>query len=390
MLEPSGAGRHSGRPTRRRRVLPLSLAIVLVVLGLLSLGFLTWAHHAFWTSYFAPRDLPDEIHHIRTADGWRIGLRRYRPRGEGPRYEEPVVLCHGLGANHFNLDWDPPFGVAQALADKGRDCWVISLRGHDGSDRPGRHNDLRWGFSFDDYLRFDVPAAIDHVLRATGARRAQWVGHSMGGILAYALGGTAWEPKIGGGIVAVAAPSCFGNQPYLVRWARLGRWLARGTRVPQRWITHMIAPFTGHFDPPFSELVISEKSMDPAVIRRLQANAFEDISAGVIRQFDDWVANNALRSADKSHDYQQSMAAIRVPVLLIGGSKDLMAPPACVRAAHERIRSEDKTLLLVGREFGSRAEYGHGDILLGREAPNEIYPAIEAWLRARATPVSAR
>jgi len=357
------------------------------VLGLLALGFLAWAHHAYWQSYFRPTDLPDEIHHVRTADGWRIGVRRYRPRGEGPRFEEPVILCHGLGANHYNLDFDPPYGLAQALAEKGRDCWVISLRGHDGSDRPGRHNRLRWGFSFDDYLDHDVPAVIAHVLQVTGARRAQWVGHSMGGILAYALGGTRWEEKLAGGVVAVASPASFGHQRYLVRWARAGTILARRTRVPQRWITHMLAPFTGHFDPPFSELVISERSMDPRVIRRMQANAFEDISAGVIRQFDDWVANDTLRSADRTRDYRQSMAAMRVPVLLIGGSKDMMAPPGCVRAAHERIGSADKTLLLVGKEFGSRADYGHGDVLLGREAPAEVYPAIEAWLRARATPV---
>ena len=186
--------------------------------------------------------------------------------------------------------------------------------------------------------------------------------------------------------MAVASPASFGHQAYLVRWARLGALLAGRTRVRKRWLTHMVAPVTGHIDPPVSELVISEKSMDPRVIRRLQAHAFEDISAGVMRQFADWVQNDCLRSADKSRNYQDSMAAIRVPILLIGGSKDMMAPPGCVRAAHDRIRSTDKTLLLVGKEHGTRAEYGHGDILLGREAPNEVYPVIEAWLRARATP----
>ncbi len=360
--------------------------ILVAVLALLALAFLAWAHHAFWTSYFAPRDWPDEVHNVRTADGWRIGVRRYRPRGGGLRFEEPVILCHGLGANHYNLDWDPPYGLAQALAEGGRDCWVISLRGHDGSDVPSRRNGLEWGFSFDDYLHYDVPAVIDHVLQATGAQRAQWVGHSMGGILAYALGGTPHEEKLGGGIVAVASPSSFAHQRYLVRWARLGAWLAGRSRIRKSGLQRMLAPFTGHFDPPFSELVISERSMDPKVIRRLQAHAFDDISAGVIQQFDDWVEHDCLRSRDRSRNYQDSMRALRVPVFLVGGSKDMMAPPGCMRLALERIGSEDKQLLLVGKEYGTRVEYGHGDLILGKEAPAEVYPRIEAWLREHATP----
>lgn len=361
-------------------------ALAVVLLSVLAFAFLAWAHHAFWREFLAPKDRPDEIHRVRTQDGWNLGVRRYRPRGAGQRYEEPVILCHGLGANHYNLDWDPPYGLAQALAEAGRDCWVISLRGHEGSDRPALFNELRWGFSFDDYLHFDVPAVLDYVLERTGVRRVQWVGHSMGGILAYALGGSVHERKLAGGLVAVGSPSSYSHQIYLRRLARLGAILAGRRRVPQRWITHMLAPFTGHFDPPFSELVVSPKSTDGGVIRRLQANAFEDISAGVARQFDDWVSNDCFRSLDKKTNYHDAMRAFSAPVLLIGGSKDMMAPPACMRGGLEKLGSEDKTLVLVGREFGSQSEYGHGDLIFGRNAPREVFPLIERWLAAHATP----
>jgi len=365
---------------------PLSTAfsIIFAVTAALALVALGWAHHWFWRRRFAPRDRPDEIHHVRTADGWTIALRRYRARGEGA-FREPVILCHGLGANHFNLDWDPPVGLAQFLAAKGRDCWVISLRGHDGSDRPSRANGLRWGFSFDDFARYDVPAAIEHVLARTGASRAQWVGHSMGGILAYTLGGTPLEPAISGGIVAVASPSSFADQPYLRRLARLGKIIAGRKRIPQRWITQMIAPFTGHFDPPFSELVIAPQSMDPKIVRRLQAWAFEDISAGVIAQFDDWVHNDALRSLDEQTDYRDAMAACTTPILLVGGSKDRMVPPACLEVAFRRLGSADKTLVVFGKDRGDAADYGHGDLLMGRAASGEVFPRIASWLEERAT-----
>lgn len=296
-----------------------------------------------------------------------------------------MILCHGLGANHYNLDWDPPYGLAQALAARGRDVWVISLRGHHESDRPSFFNDLRWGFSFDDYLRFDVPAVIEYVLEATGTQKVQWVGHSMGGILAYALGGSELERRLAGGVVAIASPSTYSNQPYLRRLAKLGVLLAGSTRIRQGILTQMIAPFTGFFEPPFSELVVANRSMEGKVVRRLQAWAFEDISAGVIRQFADWVENDAFRSLDRKVDYREAMAAFQAPVLLVAGSKDKMAPPACVEEASRVLASDDKTLVFLGKAHGSAVDYGHGDLLLGKGAPAEVYPLVAEWLEERAS-----
>jgi pimeloyl-ACP methyl ester carboxylesterase len=357
------------------------------VLGTLSGLFLLWAHVAYWQWRFAPADSPDELHWAKTADGWRVQVRRYLPRGGGPRFREPVILCHGLGANHYNVDWDPPYGIAQYLAEQGRDCWVISLRGHDGSDRPTRRNGLRWGFGFDAFLEQDVPAAIDLVLAKTGAERMQWVGHSMGGMLAYALGGTPFEAKLAGGVVAVGSPPTFtGGRRDLRLLTSLGVLLAGRTRVPQRWATRVIAPFTGYFDPPFSEIAVAPKSMEGAIVRRMQAWAFEDISAGVTRQFRDWVHNDAFRSLDRRVDYRERMAAYSVPVLVVGGTHDKMAPPSCIESAGRWLGSADKTVVILGKAHGSPVDYGHGDLLLGKAAPAEVYPLVEAWLRDRATP----
>ncbi len=366
----------------RESTLSPLLIILLVVLGVLAFAFLAWAHLAFWRARFAPSDQPDELHRVRTEDGWNLQLRRYLPRGDGPRFEEPVVLCHGLGANHYNVDWDPPYGIAQYLAEAGRDCWVITLRGHGGSDRPSRRNGLEWGFSFDDHLRYDVVASLECVIAKTGAQRVQWVGHSMGGMLAFALGGTPHERLLAGGVVALGSPATFADQPYL-RWLTwLGVRLAGKTRVPQRWLTRMIAPFMGWIDLPFSELAIAPKSMDGKVVRRLQAWAFEDISAGVARQFHDWVKNDAFRSLDGKVNYHDRMRAHSAPFFLIGAPEDRLAP----RRAFEMLGSQEKSLRMVGKEYGEEVDYGHGDLLLGRAAPKEIYPLVEDWLRERATP----
>jgi pimeloyl-ACP methyl ester carboxylesterase len=362
---------------------PYAIAL-LVLLSLLSLGFLVLAHLAFWTARFAPTGRPDEVHYVETADGWRLAVRRYRPTGP-QRYAEPVLLWHGLAVNHLNLDWDPPYGLAQYLASRGYDCFVPSLRGNGEGDRPGWNRPgLKWGFSFDDHRNLDVPAVLAHVRAVTGCRRVLWVGHSMGGMLAYSLGGTPLEREIAG-LVAVGSPSSFADQPYL-RWLTwLGARLSRSGRVPQRWATRLLSPFTGLATPPFSELVIARNSMEPRMIRRFNACAFEDISRGLALQFEDWVNGDHFRSLDKSQDYQRAMARFTAPVLLVGGTADRLAPPGCMRKALARLGSEDKTLILCGREHGWAVDYGHGDLLLGRTAPDEVFPAIGDWLDRRAT-----
>ncbi len=328
---------------------------------------------------------PDETFHVMTTDGWRVAVRHYRPR-VASKFLEPVILCHGLGANHYNVDLDERFGLAQFLAARGRECFVISLRGHRGSDRPARGNGLRWGFSFDDYRNYDVPAVIRAVLERSGAPRAQWVAHSMGGMLALSLGGTPLEPLLGGGIVAIGSPSSFADQPYLQKLARLGIRIAGSTRLPTRALSKLVAPLTGYVEPPYAELAVAPRSIDGAVLRKLYANGFEDMSAGVLQQFDDWVNGDYFRSLDRTVDYQDSMRALRVPVLLVGGNKDMLAPPRCMQKGFDRVGSEDKTLVLLGREYGSASDYGHGDLIFGRTAPEEIFPSVAAWLEQRATP----
>ena len=40
----------------------------------------------------------------------------------------PVLLVHGVGANHRNNDLHPDFSLARHLAALGRDVWLLTLR----------------------------------------------------------------------------------------------------------------------------------------------------------------------------------------------------------------------------------------------------------------------
>jgi poly-beta-hydroxyalkanoate depolymerase len=64
----------------------------------------------------------------------------------------------------------------------------------------------------------------------------------------------------------------------------------------------------------------------------------------------------------------------------------LLAPPAAVRAAYE-LWAGEKEYWVASRETTS-TDYGHSDLIFGRRAPEEIYPRIVSFLRARSEPAT--
>jgi pimeloyl-ACP methyl ester carboxylesterase len=82
--------------------------------------------------------------------------------------------------------------------------------------------------------------------------------------------------------------------------------------------------------------------------------------------------------------YRKPLAGVRLPMMLVAGSKDLLAPPLAVARAQEHLGGPVK-LVVAGRGHGFAEDYGHADLVLGRRAPDEIFPLVEAFLSAHAT-----
>ncbi len=112
-----------------------------------------------------------------TRDGLTLVFKRYRNQGG-----VPVILAHGFGTNHAEFDL-PSRSFARFLADRGYDVWIANFRGC-GSN--GYESDRAIGYSFDEVMALDAPALVEKVRAATGGARPFWVGHSMGGMVAYA------------------------------------------------------------------------------------------------------------------------------------------------------------------------------------------------------------
>jgi pimeloyl-ACP methyl ester carboxylesterase len=334
----------------------------LTVLALAVLAVLAIAHVAFWRWKLGAPSREDELLRAPTRDGWSLALGHRRPRG--PARRPPVLLVHGIAMNRQAFDFGVErYSVAAHLAATGFDCFALDLRGHGGS-RAGPTS--RW--DLDTYLREDLPAALDAVRDATGEAQVLYVGHSQGAILGMAA--CALYPERIRALIALAGPAFFAAQPRLRALLALQR-LGLGGHL--RALARTAAPFSGYWHPSLVELSINMRNVERPVYRRLLANAIEDLQPGVVDQFAACIRDDTFRSCDGAVDYRALFPGCRQPALFLTGEKDGIAPPEAVEAAF-RAWGGPKRFWVAGRD------YGHADVLLGRNAPEVVFPVVREFL----------
>lgn len=359
-------------------------SMVVVALAALAGALAIWAAWV-WTvlRWYRLREQRPAVLRAVCADGWELAV-YFRPAVER-RYAEPVLLCHGIAANHYNFDFDPPYSVAHALSQAGFDCYTVEWRGTGGSRRPPRGKRSR-DICVDDHIALDAPALLALALEHSQASSAFWLGHSMGALVGYAFAGAPERPRLKG-LMALAAPVFF-RYSGLLRYAALLSPLAAwpfGFR--QRWVSVSLAPFLGYVALPFTDVIANLRSIAPAVQRRVTAHLVSSVTLKLLRQFRDWISHDVFRSYDGREDYRARIARIGCPTLVMGGAGDQLAPPENLRAQFDLLTAKEKTLMIFGRENGDAADYGHGDLIFSERAPVEVYPAFVKWLTAHATPI---
>ncbi|HJL16142.1 MAG TPA: alpha/beta hydrolase [Sandaracinaceae bacterium LLY-WYZ-13_1] len=121
---------------------------------------------------------------IRTADGWLL-------RGEHlPKPDAPavVVLGHAMMVDRRTLDRPRGHGLASTLHGRGLEVAWLDARGH-GESGPRAEHGGRW--TYDDVVRFDVPAHVRLGRRLAEGRPVVLLGHSLIGHAALIAAGLA-------------------------------------------------------------------------------------------------------------------------------------------------------------------------------------------------------
>ncbi len=327
----------------------------------------------------------DEVHYVDTPDGVRLSLKRFLPRTEEgvritPRRVQTPVLCvPGLGANSRNFDAPLPNGLAPWLARKGREVWVIDLRGTANSPVPKKE----WrNITFDDFVDYDLPAAIPYICEAAGARSLDWLGHSMGGMVLYAMlaRGTATQVR---SAITLGTPIGFPENWAVAHFLKPVRKLA--PHLPGLYVRRIMRAMTPfllrHDNVPGIRNWLETKNVDPHYMRSIAYAAVEEVPSGLLVQFVDWIDKDVFRSKDQTFDYRARLAGAQLPVLVVSAPADKLGTPAATERALGLLENSES--MVCGIDHGFSTDYGHVDIVFGREAPREIFPRFLAFLEAQ-------
>jgi pimeloyl-ACP methyl ester carboxylesterase len=218
------------------------------------------------------------------------------------------------------------------------------------------------------------------VKRETGAPRVAWVGHSMGGAVLYGHAELHGDQDLQA-VAVIASPSGFAAKPLVTRLSPFARFHVLSTlphELPSRAVS-TFAPFLyGHL--PFVSILINARNGQDRYVRIGLSYAMANLSTRLIRQFATWSLTGELESEDGKHTYFRALDKVRTPWLAIAGAGDQLVPAPNVRAGFEKLGSAEKKWLLLAKEHGHTADYGHCDLVLGPSCREEVYAPIADWL----------
>jgi len=292
----------------------------------------------------------------------------------------PVLLIHGFGQNRYA--WHlPSRSLVNHLARAGFDVFNVDLRGHGRS----RHLSDERARGVDDYVTRDLPAAIGEVRRLSGGRPVYLVGHSLGGLVAYAC-----APLLEGaiaGIVSIGSPYHFTRgSPILgalsvvargVRFAPLPGASLREVPVTIKPIGALMRTFRRVAESPLYPMLRGwhAGAVEADVLEEHLRLAFDRAGLGETMNLFEWADERRFGGA--SNDYVERFESMNLPLLVVAGTHDDLAPPEGVRPAFARSHSGDKTYRAL--------PLGHIDLLVGRDAPKSTWPLVTEWLHRRAS-----
>jgi pimeloyl-ACP methyl ester carboxylesterase len=268
--------------------------------------------------------------------------------------------------------------LANYLCKNGFDCWIVDLRGS-GLSKKGPFASFRW--YFDDYVFQDLPAGVDALLEITGAKKLHWIGHSLGGLLAFPFAQFYRRKEVLQSLVTIASPVTTTSRPgYFKVTHRFDRIIKLFPRLPYKTLSKVAVRFVDLLLGLEDNALFSRDNMTREILVTIMEHAVESVPSSLILQIHDWLKHNYFGSKDRKVDFTGSLQELSMPILMIAGSVDSFTPLADIRLAFRRLPSAKKTLMVFGKSRGHEHDYGHIDLVLGKNAPKEVFPHILNWL----------
>jgi predicted alpha/beta hydrolase len=275
-----------------------------------------------------------------TADGAELALARIRAR---PPVRAVCLCAHAMMARSSYLS---SAGFADHLAGRGIEVFLVDFRGH------GRSAPCAW-WTFDDLVRYDLPAAMAAVASAAGVSTdaIAYLGHSLGGLAGLAAFATGSAPSPAR--IALLATSFWLEGP-------------RGSRARRAMMSALAA--TGW-------------PTGRVPVRRLRIGS-DDESYPYMAQLATWVRTGRWTSRG-GRDYRSALADLDVPVYAASGEGDWLCRPADAEALRAAIPGA-LPLRRVGVRFGDALDPDHFE-LFTRPQLEPFWDELASWVVASST-----
>jgi polyhydroxyalkanoate synthase len=322
-----------------------------------------------------------EVDHITTPDLWKLRMCRYRKANSSG---EPVLLVHGLNANQNNFTAPADGCLVDYLSGRGYDCWTLDLRGTRSSESPAGYG--RDTVTIEDYVLRDLPAAIDHIRKATGHGKVHYVGHSLGGLLLYAYAQAHGVDKIASG-TTLGAPTQFTTvrsmlpEP-LVQLVKRLPWL--GGEMLRCALP--LAKLTGKG---ISVFPINLDNLPEGMGLGDFYPIIDDPAPLVHAQIFAWADRGEITLREDSLNLSRGFDDMKFPLLAVYAPRDPFVSLVSAEAFFKGIHHADKKMIVCSVENGCAADYGHCDLAFGREGGRDVFEPVMQWMKAHPCPETA-
>ena len=350
--------------------------LVLFGIALLLFALLVVAHYFASVKRYR-LDIPYTlVERLPTPDGAAIELRRLP--GEVDTSKPPILCVHGIAIDHRNNDMSESVSIARALRTSGRDVWLLTLRS--GMENASWAHGRR--VRFDAMARHDVPMAVAEVRKRTGAAAIDYVGFSMGGMLLYAALGRTLAVEAIRRVVILGSPGkMLPPMRVLSLLSRVPRWLV--PPMPLRIASRMVAFMAETVPTPIHGMVYNRRNVGPGLTAPALMT-IRDVPQPLMADFAGFLAEDGLVRFEGAPSLE-GLKHVSIPVRFFAGAGDRIAPPESVRAAFDAWGSDekdvDKQFTVLG-EKENGANYGHGDLAIGRNLARDVFTPVLAFLDA--------
>ncbi|GCE76309.1 alpha/beta fold hydrolase [Cellulomonas biazotea] len=334
-------------------------------------------------------DHRSEVVPLTARDGTLLNL--VHVRGPHEPWRGPVMLAHGSGVRAELFRPPLPRTLVDVLLEDGWDVWLLNWRASiDLAPMP---------WTLDDAAVFDHPAAVEHILAATGADTMKAVVHCQGSTSFTMAAVAGLVPQ-----VDTVVSNAVSLHPVIPFWSR----------QKIRYLAPAIEPFTPHLNPAwgyrsdgvFSKLVrrtvaLTHPECDNIVCRMVSFTYGSGFPAlWSHRNLDaathDWISGefadvpmSFFRQMGRSVDAGHLVAAHDHPEI----PDDLVAGPPRTDARFSFLAGADNRCFLPESQVRTHAwfaaqrpgkgdtlhvlpGYGHLDVFFGRRAWRDTYPII--------------